>query len=116
MSYKSIEELLENSKSNFNVLLDYIESDTILDFETNILNNFKEFEDYFNKNYKEPKKEFYENYNIYNSSKYKKSIADWMLNRILELDLEDSIDKFFYSNIIIYCKKKDLYFKIKKTL
>ena len=115
MSFNSLENLILISNLNFDILLTYIESDFIYDFEREILNNLDDFRKYIETNYREKKKYFYENYNIYNLSKYKyeKNISEWMLNKLLYLDMEDCVEKFFYSNILIYCKKKDYYFTIK---
>ena len=128
MSIDSLENLISISNINFDILLTYIESNLVYDFEKEIFQNIDEFEKYIETNYNEKKKYFYENYNIYNLSKYKykkinvykgdwikykKNISDWMLNRLLFLDMEDCLEKFFYSNILIYCKKKDNYNKIK---
>lgn len=116
MNYNSIEELTKSSHTDFNIIYKYLDSEEIFEFEKEQLLVFQEFEEYFNENFKEEKKKYYEEYNIYNSSKYKKCIADWMLNRIVELDLEDSIEKFYSSNIVNYLKMKAHYMTVKKKI
>ena len=116
MNFTSIDNIIKLSEINFDIILEYIESDNIYNFEIEILRKIEEFKIYFNENYRMKKKIFYENSNIYNSSKYKKNISEWMLNRILNMDLEDSIEKFLNSNLLILIKKKDNYFNLKKKI
>tara|TARA_B100000497_G_C7574315_1_gene345952 strand:+ start:176 stop:541 length:366 start_codon:yes stop_codon:yes gene_type:complete len=114
MNFTSIDNIIKLSESNFDIILQYIESNNIYNFEIEQLKKIEEFKIYFDENYRCKKKKFYENFNIYNSSKYKKNISEWMLNRILNMDLEDSIEKFLNSNLLIFIKKKDNYYNLKK--
>lgn len=116
MNFTSIDNIIKLSESNFDIILQYIESNNIYNFEIEQLKKIEEFKIYFDENYRYKKKKFYENFNIYNLSKYKKNISEWMLNRILNMDLEDSIEKFLNSNLLIFIKKKDNYYNLKKKI
>ena len=66
----------------------------------------KEFENIYNKIFFERKKKFYTNNSIHKESKFKTKTSNWMIERLLEIDLEDSINKFGFLNIINIHNKK----------
>ena len=109
MSFNNInnlDDILVESNNNFTILIDYVLYNNSIDFEKEYLTKIEEFEKVFNNNFKQLKLEYYKEHNIYDSSRYRVAISDWMLERIIQLDLEDSMDKFLSSGIIDYLKKK----------
>ena len=59
-----------------------------------------DFEKKFNELFLKRKKDFYVNKPLNMKSKFKIEIKDWMLERLIALDLNDSLDKYFFLNII----------------
>ena len=85
-------------KSDVNSILDYITSDDIFDYESQIIEKLSDFELKFNKLFLKSKENYYVNKPLNMNSKFKLEIAEWMLERLISLDLRDSIDKFFFLN------------------
>ena len=88
------------------LFLNFIISPNIQDFEKDYFNKFDKFEELYARFYKEKKRDYYINNNIYDNSKFKSEISSWMIDRLLYLDLEYSIEKFIFSNVLNYISKK----------
>ena len=108
MSYNCIFDVLKSCEvdNNFDDILNYIISKNTHDFEKEYMAKIDKFEQLYNRLYKEQKKQYYLSNNIYNSCKYKSEISLWMIERLVYLDLEDSINKYMSSGIINYINKK----------
>lgn len=94
--FNSFENLIISSNENFNDILEYILSPEIMIYEKKNLEDMNIINELIYKNkYLIEKKKFYENFNIYTNSKLKKQIPEWMLNRILILDIENITEKIY---------------------
>ena len=78
----------------------YINYEDNYDDEHEYLEEFNILEDIFNKHLRNKKKEFYQNNTIYRYSKLHNNIPDWMLERLLIIDICDCFHRFSNKEII----------------
>jgi len=98
---------LENFVINSNTqsIIKYINSHEKLPFENIYLNKLNNFENVYNSVFLNKKTQFYSNNSIHIETKIKQKTSKWMIERLLELDFEDSMNKFGFLNLINIYKK-----------
>ena len=114
MNNTTLNQILDSSTSDLDIILDYIVDDNLYKDELEYFNKFTLFEYIFDNEYRVKKKNFYLQNNIYDYSRYRLEISDWMLERIIKLDLYDSMDKYALSGLINLLENKKIYLNIKK--
>ena len=95
----------ELNKLNVSEVISYVLNDEMYEFEKEEIQKMNEFEEKFNKIFMKIKRDFYANRPLNINSKFRIEIKDWMLERLIALDLNDSLDKYFFLNIIDFHSK-----------
>ena len=110
MSFNNLTEVLNtyDKNSNFNEIIKFIISEEQYPFEKEYLEKINRFDVIYNQYYRDKRRKFYMENNIYDTCKYKSEIPTWMVDRLLYLDLEDSREKFLFSNVLDYMLKRNL--------
>ena len=103
-NYNTLEELID--LNNVNNIVNYVISGNCFEFEKPYIDKLSEFENIYNKLFLDKKKKFYTNNSIHIESKFRNKTSNWMIERLLEIDLEDSINKYGFLNIINIHNKK----------
>lgn len=93
--------------SNLDKIIDYVNSYDYYSFENIYLNKLENFENIYNSIFLDKKKQFYSNNSIHIETRIKKKTSQWMIERLLELDFEDSMNKYGFLNLINIHKKKN---------
>jgi len=97
--------LKEINKLEVNNIVQYILKEETFEFEKDILSKMESFENKYNKLFLKSKKEYYISKPLNMNSKFRIEIKEWMLDRLIAMDLYDSLNKYFFLNIIDFHDK-----------
>ena len=96
---KALDELL-NFKNNDNLVIKYINSPDTFAFESTYIDKLNNFEKKYTDKFHHDKQKYFMDNSIQIESKLKNTTDKWMVDRLLDLDLMDSIGKFGFQNIL----------------
>ena len=102
----SINQILNKDSLSPDELVKYINCDNQWEGEESYLEDFNTLEQIFNTHLRDGKKKFYQHNTIYSYSKLHNSIPDWMLERLLIIDMYDCFHRFSNKEIIKILKKR----------
>ena len=99
--------LKEDNLLNIEKVIKYINYEDIIEEEKKLLNNYDDFIDIFNKYYLNDKKFYYSNNSFHSNSRFNNYFPEWMLERIILIDLFDSMNKFYSPYLLNFLKKRE---------